>query len=144
MDHLQDEEGPGVAFAPVYYCGDIDDTKARAWDLNQDPIDQWLKDNFPRFQKGTIARKSLKVVNHKLSNRYVSANVKTQAARLYPFETGVPNLWLAGDWTRTALSCGSLEAAVTSGLEAARDILVTLGCKVDFPIVGDCFERTTN
>ena len=144
MDHLQDEEGPGVAFAPVYYCGDIDDTKAKAWDLNQDPIDQWLKDNFPRFQKGTIARKSLKVVNHKLSNRYVSANVKTQAARLYPFETGVPNLWLAGDWTRTALSCGSLEAAVTSGLEAARDILVTLGCKVDFPIVGDCFERTTN
>jgi len=144
MDHLQDEEGAGVQFAPVYYCGDIDDSTADAWSKNSAPIDQWLKDNFPRFQDGAVAREPLKIVNHQLSNRYVCADVKTQAARLYPFETGVANLWLAGDWTRTALSCGSLEAAVTSGLEAARDILVTLGCKVDFPIVGDCFERITN
>lgn len=142
MDHLQDEEGPGVAFAPVYYCGDVDEDTADAWSRDLALIDQWLNDNFSRFQKGTEARASYRVVNHKLSNRYVCANVKTQAARLYPFETGVSNLWLAGDWTRTALSCGSLEAAVTSGLEAARDILLTLGCQVHFPIVGDCFERT--
>jgi uncharacterized protein with NAD-binding domain and iron-sulfur cluster len=133
-----------VAFAPVYYCGDIGDETAKAWFDNRAPIEDWLKDNFSRFQKGSVARASLTVVNHQLSNRYVCADVNTQAARLYPFETGVPNLWLAGDWTRTALSCGSLEAAVTSGLEAARDILRTLGCEVHFPIVGACFERTTN
>lgn len=41
------------------------------------------------------------------------------------------------------MSCGSIEGAVTSGLEAASDILRQLGCTVHFPIVGAILQETT-
>ena len=72
----------------------------------------------------------------------MEANPSTQQARRYVYDTGLSNLWLAGDWTRSALSCGSIEAAVTSGLEAANHILETLGCVVDgFRIIGPVVEQ---
>ncbi len=42
--------------------------------------------------------------------------------RLMPDESGYKNLTLAGDWTRNGIDGGSVEAAVTSGLLAARAI----------------------
>jgi uncharacterized protein with NAD-binding domain and iron-sulfur cluster len=42
--------------------------------------------------------------------------------RLRADESGFSNLKLAGDWTRNRIDGGSIEAAVTSGMQAARAI----------------------
>ncbi len=137
MGHLN--EGHTYKPAPVYYCGDCNDEIAQS--LRDDPavLHEWLQAHAGKFQRGIEAHPPHVSINDSYSARYVCADVRTQAARPFVFESGVQNLWLAGDWTRTALSCGSIEAAVTSGLEAARHILRNLGCDVHFPIVGAVF-----
>ena len=42
--------------------------------------------------------------------------------RLWSDQSGFDNLFLAGDWTRNAISAGCVEAAVTSGMRAARGL----------------------
>jgi len=132
MSDLNEGQGFGI---PVYACGDVEDDVAQQWDDGTGPLDAWLAAYQPMLQDDAV-HKSHASVNRKGSARYTMADVDTQAARLPVYDTGVDNLWIAGDWTRTALSCGSIEAAVTSGLEAARDILEKLGCQVHFEIVG--------
>lgn len=56
------------------------------------------------------------------SDRYVLAVPGSSAKRLRAHESGYANLYLAGDWTKTALSIGCLEAATMSGIAAARAI----------------------
>lgn len=148
MDHLKEgadnggsESADTYRHPPIYACGDVDDDVARQWGKSNVELDKWLEQNQSMLQDGIRAHAPFLIVNDKESARYVCADVETQKARLYVYETDVENLWLAGDWTRSALSCGSIEAAITSGLEAARDVLQALGCKVDFPIVGAIFER---
>ncbi|HEY0479156.1 MAG TPA: NAD(P)-binding protein [Kofleriaceae bacterium] len=54
------------------------------------------------------------------SDRYVQSVPGSVAARLPSAGTGYRNLVMAGDWTLTALSAGCVEAAVMSGMHAAR------------------------
>lgn len=54
------------------------------------------------------------------SERYVLSVPGSSARRLRPEESGFKNVVLAGDWTKTALSVGCLEAASMSGIMAAR------------------------
>ncbi len=54
------------------------------------------------------------------SDRYVLTLPGTTQHRLAPGASGVENLALAGDWTSTPLDVGCMEAAVMSGLLAAR------------------------
>ncbi|HWK82872.1 MAG TPA: FAD-dependent oxidoreductase, partial [Caldimonas sp.] len=136
MDHLVE----GNFKKPVYACGEIDDGAAKDWRPNGKAPAEWRKQYAGRLQAGTPSSIFVSV-NATASERYVKANPKTQKARPHVFETGVKNLWLAGDWTRTALSCGSIEAAVTSGLEAARDILQKLDCTVNFKIVASILRE---
>jgi uncharacterized protein with NAD-binding domain and iron-sulfur cluster len=56
------------------------------------------------------------------SNRYVLSVPGATTARLRSDRSGFANLYLAGDWTLTGLSAGCVEAAVMSGLRAARAI----------------------
>lgn len=56
------------------------------------------------------------------SERYVMTPANTVQYRLRADESGFENLQLAGDWTRNGLDGGSVEAAVTSGMQAARAI----------------------
>ncbi|MEN8375308.1 MAG: FAD-dependent oxidoreductase [Gemmatimonadota bacterium] len=56
------------------------------------------------------------------TERYVLSVPKTTRLRLHPGDSGFPNLFLAGDWTRTRLNAGSVEAAIESGMLAARAI----------------------
>lgn len=126
----------GASFGvPLYACGDVEEAAAHDWAADDTLRDGWLANYRPMLQAGAPGAQ-FKKVNDTASDRYTCADPDTQAARRFGYDTGVKNLWLAGDWTRTALSCGSIEAAVTSGLEAANDILTLLGCKVNFPIVG--------
>lgn len=142
MDHLAGDEGADVPCAPVYYCGELDEAEVQEWQDNRDAkVRAWLVANAGSFQDGEALEGTYSVVHAHGSARYVSANCSTQDARPELDRTEVPNLWLAGDWTRTTLACGSIEAAVTSGLEAARMLLWQMGCQVHLPIVGAYYDK---
>jgi hypothetical protein len=66
------------------------------------------------------------------SDRYVLSVPGSVHARLPSAGTGYRNLVMAGDWTLTALSAGCVEAAVMSGMHAARAL-----CGQPAHIVGD-------
>jgi uncharacterized protein with NAD-binding domain and iron-sulfur cluster len=52
--------------------------------------------------------------------RYVITPAESVCKRLASGESGFNNLWLAGDWTKNGINGGCVEAAVVSGLQAAR------------------------
>lgn len=54
------------------------------------------------------------------SERYVQSPVGSTEARLPPDGADVDGLLLVGDWLRTGLNYGCIEAAVMSGLQASR------------------------
>ncbi len=54
------------------------------------------------------------------TERYVLTPAGSTRFRLGPSGSGFSNLYLAGDWTANGLNLGCVEAAVMSGLEAAR------------------------
>jgi hypothetical protein len=54
--------------------------------------------------------------------RYVLSKPGTLRWRLWPDGSGISNLFLAGDWVRTGLDAGCIEAAIMSGRAAARRI----------------------
>jgi hypothetical protein len=56
------------------------------------------------------------------SDHYVLSQPKGMPARMGQMESGVANLYLCGDWTRTDLDCGCVEAATQSGMLCARGI----------------------
>jgi uncharacterized protein with NAD-binding domain and iron-sulfur cluster len=57
------------------------------------------------------------------SERYVLTPAGSVADRLHADGSGVDNLMLAGDWTRNGLDAGCVEAAVMSGMQAARALI---------------------
>jgi uncharacterized protein with NAD-binding domain and iron-sulfur cluster len=59
------------------------------------------------------------------SERYVLTPKGTVAKRLAPDESGLENLYLAGDWTRNGIDGGCVEAAAASGIQAARALAGT-------------------
>jgi uncharacterized protein with NAD-binding domain and iron-sulfur cluster len=56
------------------------------------------------------------------SERYVLSVTGSSAQRLRSAESGLSNLFLAGDWLRTGLDSGCVEAAVMGGMQASRAI----------------------
>ena len=56
------------------------------------------------------------------AERYVLSVPGSTARRLVTHGTGLANLYLAGDWLKTGLDCGCVEAAVMGGMQAARAI----------------------
>lgn len=66
--------------------------------------DQWLRANFEG------------------SDRYVLSRSGSIAARLRADALPAGNLYLCGDWTSNGLNAGCVEAAVMSGIQAARSI----------------------
>jgi uncharacterized protein with NAD-binding domain and iron-sulfur cluster len=71
------------------------------------------------------------------SDRYVQTLPGTTKYRLDADESGYDNLVFAGDWVRTRLNGGCIEAAATAGLQAARAVS---GRPVE--IIGDLPPRT--
>ncbi len=65
-------------------------------------------------------------INASSSERYTLAPPGGTAGRLPPEAVGVEHLYVAGDWTRSSLDCGCLEAATDSGMRAAAALLARL------------------
>jgi uncharacterized protein with NAD-binding domain and iron-sulfur cluster len=56
------------------------------------------------------------------SERYVTSVVGSSQHRLRADETGFKNLYFAGDWVKTGINAGCVEAAVMGGMQASRAI----------------------
>jgi uncharacterized protein with NAD-binding domain and iron-sulfur cluster len=56
------------------------------------------------------------------SELYAQSIVGTTQHRPTSSGSGFSNLYLAGDWIKTGLNAGCVEAAVMSGMQASRDI----------------------
>jgi uncharacterized protein with NAD-binding domain and iron-sulfur cluster len=61
------------------------------------------------------------------TERYVLSVPGSIDKRLAPGDSGFANLVLAGDWTKTSLDCGCAEAAIESGVLAARALVAFRG-----------------
>ena len=61
-------------------------------------------------------------VNIDPSERYVLSVPGSVEFRLWPDRSGVHNLYLAGDWVRSGVNAGCIEAAVIAGRMTARAI----------------------
>jgi uncharacterized protein with NAD-binding domain and iron-sulfur cluster len=68
------------------------------------------------------------------SERYVLSLPGTTCYRLRADQSGFTNLYLAGDWVRTGINAGCVEAAVMAGFQAARALS---GYPQDIPGEGD-------
>jgi uncharacterized protein with NAD-binding domain and iron-sulfur cluster len=71
--------------------------------------------------------------NFQPTERYVMTRAGSVESRLRADQSGFSNLVLAGDWTRNGIDGGSVEAAVTSGMQASRAI-----CGSPREIQGEC------
>jgi uncharacterized protein with NAD-binding domain and iron-sulfur cluster len=71
-------------------------------------------------------------VNIDPSERYVLSVPGSVGYRLWPDRTGLRNLYLAGDWVRSGVNAGCIEAAVIAGRMTARAIT-----EADMTITGD-------
>lgn len=78
-----------------------------------------------------------------LSDRYVLPVPQSYAYRLLSNGTKFSNLYLAGDWIRTSLSVGCLEATAMSGIQAARAVSLELGTRQVGRARGDWIEDVT-
>lgn len=81
------------------------------WQLLIDPED---RDGAARIDSQFLR------VNIDPSERYVLSAAGTIKYRMSPGETGFSNLFLAGDWAKTGMNVGSVEAAAMAGRQAAR------------------------
>jgi uncharacterized protein with NAD-binding domain and iron-sulfur cluster len=60
--------------------------------------------------------------NSTATERYVQSLPGTVKHRLAVDESGIDNLFLAGDWTKNGFNLGAVEATVMSGMQASRAI----------------------
>ncbi len=148
MSHLLDREAWPATIAPhsvAYLCGalpDIDPAASQDWVAASLArfLDEEVGSLWPRAHdssgfrwemlwddQGRIGRERLAAQYYRAnidpSDRYVQSLPGSGRYRLAPGRTGFDNLAVAGDWTACGLDAGCLEAAVRSGVLAARAIL---------------------
>jgi uncharacterized protein with NAD-binding domain and iron-sulfur cluster len=82
---------------------------------------QWLVDPLEAEGQSRMERQYWRA-NVDPSERYVLSVAGSSVYRLASIGAGVHNLFLAGDWLRTGLDSGCVEAAVMGGMQAARAI----------------------
>ncbi|MCA9548413.1 MAG: NAD(P)-binding protein [Myxococcales bacterium] len=154
MTHLIPmERFDGAASQCSYLVGSLDDEDdgvapaLRARRIVEDWLPQHLGHILPRAVEGGAVRWERLVGDApgaaRLDQQYIRANVRpsdryvlslpgTTRYRLRPHRSGFENLMVAGDWTKTGLNVGSVEAATMSGLRAAKGLT-----RDDVLIVGD-------
>lgn len=136
----------GTVGSIAYFCGPLPDTRSptphaaknAARDYARDHV-KLLEPFFPNaFAGGAFDSAELTApgvqagsdpfltqywrANSVGSERYVQTPYGSVEHRLEPHRSGYSNLFLAGDWTRTGIDGGCVEAAVLSGRAAAKAI----------------------
>lgn len=109
-------------------AADKHDPRALNWWFLHDPLE---RDGAARFEAQFI-RGTLNP-----SERYVLSEPGRTKYRLRPHETGIKNLLHVGDHTFTGVNAGCVEAAVMSGMAAARTL-----CSYPRHIPGDVMPRS--
>jgi uncharacterized protein with NAD-binding domain and iron-sulfur cluster len=116
----QEADGSARAFALTYLNGEVQTLWPRSavgagfdWSL--------VCDGTSAAGQNRLASQYVRA-NFTGSERYVLTLAGSVRHRLWPGKSGFGNLFLAGDWTRNGIDGGSVEAAVTSGMLAARAI----------------------
>lgn len=137
MSHLLDAEGwAGHARQCSYLVGALDapvgepdpaEVAARA----QPWIEAHLPGLLPRYDPSRVVAQYTRA-NTRPSDLYTLTRPGQTRHRLRPHRSGFDNLSLAGDWTKTGLNVGSIEAATMSGLRAAQAITGD-----DVQVIGD-------
>ena len=139
MTHLLERENVDGAKNLAYFCGSLDDAGPDGAQLDRvfDDSVRWLTDNLehllPAAGWDRMLDPSGRTGSERLRAQYWKANVKpwerytlsvpgSTAHRLRAEDSGFERLYLAGDWTRTGMNVGSIEATTMSGLRAARAI----------------------
>jgi uncharacterized protein with NAD-binding domain and iron-sulfur cluster len=117
-------EGSGSPESVLYLCDALADGAGEE-DVGKD-VEAWLQHQAPRIWPG-FSREWLAVppfvrANVEGSDRYILTPPGSTAHRLDPNASGVQNLFLAGDWVRTSINGGSVEAAFEAGVRAANAI----------------------
>jgi uncharacterized protein with NAD-binding domain and iron-sulfur cluster len=145
MSHLLPREVWATGTAPrnvAYFCGALPEgplnpadphTPARGLATAQAASDDWLDhrlaDLWPAVANGQGGIHRAEVVetyvraNVDPSERYVMSVAGSTSARLKANETGVSNLFIAGDWTDNGFNAGCVEAAFMSGIRAGNAML---------------------
>jgi hypothetical protein len=137
MTHLVlQEEWGDEAKSCEYYCGTLQapevkltaqpDAKAYADSLNDDvkkAFEAWInKDDqsSPELSRPVRPVSQYYHANSDPSELYVLTLPGTVGFRLDPDGSGVENLYLAGDWTKSSINGGSAEGAFESGRKVAE------------------------
>jgi uncharacterized protein with NAD-binding domain and iron-sulfur cluster len=104
---------PGAALARV-----LDERLVRVW--------PGAADAHGRFRRELLVADYVRL-NRDPTERYVLSPPGSTAHRIAPGESGIGRLVVAGDWTRSSINGGSVEAAFESGEEAARVLVERYG-----------------
>jgi uncharacterized protein with NAD-binding domain and iron-sulfur cluster len=122
----------------AYFCGPMTDTE-QATERARDEALRYIKHDLPTLWPALRQRPIWELLvspngrcgaaglddqyyraNTEGSERYVQSVPGSLRHRLPADDSGFSNLVLAGDWTRNGMNSGCVEAAVMSGLQAAR------------------------
>lgn len=119
MSHILREESWLGGEAPrslAYLCGVYCEEQSPAVIL-----DEFKREHAPYLWKGADALSTVYLrTNTEGSERYTPSHAGSGRYRIKPGDSGVANLFLAGDWTDNGLNLGCVEATVISGMQCAR------------------------
>jgi uncharacterized protein with NAD-binding domain and iron-sulfur cluster len=126
MSHLIPMENDRAVKHIGYFCGSLDDTGRDEHQLERVEREgrQWLLQNLGHLLPNANGKQYGEYwrANVRGWERYVLSVPGTMHLRMKSAESQVPKLVLAGDWVRTGMNVGSVEAAAMAGKQAARAI----------------------